>query len=100
MPQRSLAKEPEATQMVLTSLPHRNQQLFSDHYLDITLPERSDWKALAAEAQPVFLDLQKLFARYTPNDKEVQLEEDFIVVPKVKTVSDQNEDRTQLFEKL
>lgn len=78
MPQRSLVKEPEATQMVLTSMPHRNQQLFSDHYLDVTLPERSDWKALAAEAQLVFLDLQKLFARYTPSDKEAQLEEDFV----------------------
>jgi hypothetical protein len=71
-------KEPEMTQMALTFLPHRNQQLFSDHYLDVTLPERSDWKALAAEAQPVFLALKQLFASYTPSDKEAQLEEDFV----------------------
>jgi hypothetical protein len=29
---------------------HRNHQLFSDHYLDETLPQRLDWLALNVEA--------------------------------------------------
>ena len=30
--------------------PHRNHGLFSDHYLNVTLPARPDWKGLASEA--------------------------------------------------
>jgi hypothetical protein len=30
--------------------PHRNRGLFSDHYLNITLPGRPDWRALAGDA--------------------------------------------------
>lgn len=30
--------------------PHRNHGLFSDHFLNVTLPGRQDWRALAGEA--------------------------------------------------
>jgi hypothetical protein len=33
---------------------HHNQQLFSDHYLDETLPQREDWQALTVEATPIY----------------------------------------------
>jgi hypothetical protein len=66
------------TQLALVSHPHRNQQLFSDHYLNVILPDRADWQTLASEAQAVLHDLQHIFAAYTPSDKEAQTEEDFI----------------------
>jgi len=36
---------------------HNNQQLFSDYYLDETLPKREDWKALAIEAEKIRLEI-------------------------------------------
>ncbi len=65
-------------QLQLVPSPHRNQQLFSDHYLNSILPRRSDWQQLADEASIMLHDLQQLFAAYTPGDKEAQVEEDFI----------------------
>jgi len=35
-----------------TGRPHRNQGLFSDHYLNATLPSRPDWNALADAGSP------------------------------------------------
>lgn len=40
-----------------TERPHRNHGLFSDHYLNATLPERPRWKALAEQAQPVMEEI-------------------------------------------
>ena len=34
-----------------TGRPHRNHGLFSDHYLNVTLPGRADWAALSGEAE-------------------------------------------------
>src|SRR5947199_3932710 len=65
-------------QLSLTPQPHRNQQLFSDHYLNNILPKRPDWQMLEVEVRGVLSDLQRLFANYTPSDKEAQVEEDFI----------------------
>ena len=58
--------------------PHYNQQLFSDHYLNVILPRRPDWQMLTVEAAGVLSDLQRLFKSYTPSDKEAQVEDDFI----------------------
>ena len=68
-------------QLPLAPYPHRNQQLFSDHYLNIILPKREDWQMTAVEAEPVMRDLQRLFANYTPSDKEAQVEDDFLQAP-------------------
>jgi hypothetical protein len=44
--------------MTATQLPlslaqrHRNQQLFSDYYLDAILPTRPEWKLLAEDVRP------------------------------------------------
>lgn len=65
-------------QLSLTPAPHRNQQLFSDHYLNVLLPARPDWQILRAEAEPVLRELRQLFATYMPSDKEAQTEEDWI----------------------
>src|SRR3989440_3545273 len=65
-------------QLSLTPSPHRNQQLFSDHYLNVILPKREDWQILAIEAEPVMRELQRILADYTPSDKEAQLEEDLV----------------------
>jgi type I restriction-modification system DNA methylase subunit len=65
-------------QLKLSPYPHRNQQLFSDHYLNNIGPSRPDWLGLAIEASDVMGDLRQLFERYTPSDKEAQVEEDFI----------------------
>src|SRR5579875_3149580 len=63
------------TQFALVSHPHRNQQLFSDHYLNVILPGHADWQTLASEAQAVLRDLQHTFAAHTPSNKEAQTEE-------------------------
>ncbi len=57
-------------QLALAPSPHRNQQLFSDHYLNVILPKREDWQALVIEAEPIMRDLQRILADYTPSDKE------------------------------
>src|SRR5215472_9486638 len=72
------SQPPQVTQLVLTPHPHRNQQLFSDYYLDSILPGRADWQMLAGEAEAVMSDLQQLFARYTPTKREAQVEQDWI----------------------
>ena len=36
-----------AMQLPLVARAHNNQQLFSDHYLDVILPRRADWRLLA-----------------------------------------------------
>ncbi len=61
---------------------HHNQQLFSDHYLDVTLPEREDWQTLAADPQTlaVMNRIAAIFQRYRPTEgeKEAQTEERFV----------------------
>jgi len=39
-----------AVQLPLAARPHRNQQLFSDYYVDALLPERPEWRQAEAEA--------------------------------------------------
>jgi hypothetical protein len=74
----SPGKQDKIVQLALAPAPHRNQQLFSDHYLNVLLPARAEWQALIAEAEPVLRDLQHLFAGYTPSEKEAQTEDDWI----------------------
>ncbi len=61
------------TQLALPP-PHRNQQLFSDYFLDHLLPQRADWQALAAEAAPVMAQIKAIYDAYTPSNNEAQLE--------------------------
>jgi len=68
----------QAVQLTLTHYPHRNQQLFSDHYLNVILPGREDWRTPGIEAEQVLYDLQKIYAGYTPSDKEAQTEDDLV----------------------
>ena len=62
----------------MITAPHHNQQVFSDYYLDILLPQRQDWQELLAEAESVRQELATILARYKPGDKEAQAEHDFI----------------------
>lgn len=68
----------QTAKIALLSRPHRNQRLFSDHYLNVILPARMDWQLLTTEATSALHDLQQLFAQYTPSEKEAQVEDDFI----------------------
>lgn len=47
----SPGKQDQIVQLALAPAPHRNQQLFSDHYLNVLLPARPDWQALEASAE-------------------------------------------------
>ncbi len=58
--------------------PHRNHGLFSDYYLDVTLPGRPGWGELLREARPVMEEISGLFATYTPSTNEAQVEKDLI----------------------
>jgi hypothetical protein len=62
----------------LAGRPHRNHGLFSDHYLNVTLPARPDWKALADESRPVMEEIAALLEAYTPSENEAQVEEDLV----------------------
>ena len=56
----------------LLEQPHRNHRSFSDHYLNETLPHRSDWQGLVEEANPVIEQLKGILEGYNPapNEKE------------------------------
>lgn len=45
---------------------HRNHGLFSDYYLNETLPQHSDWKELIEEAKPVMERLKRRAGRDCP----------------------------------
>jgi len=62
----------------LTAAPHHNHQLFSDHYLNHTLPQRPDWNVLTEAAAALRQDIAALLAAYKPSDNEAQTEEGFI----------------------
>jgi hypothetical protein len=57
---------------------HRNQYLFSDHYLDNLLPQDPRWESALPQAEAFLTWLQGLYAReqhQLPNYNETQLEE-------------------------
>ena len=57
---------------------HRNSGLFSDHYLNVSLPRRTDWRELAHEAGDVMEELAGILAAYTPSKNEAQTEADLV----------------------
>lgn len=61
-----------------TGTPRRNHGLFSDHYLNVTLPERPDWRALAGEAEATMADVSRVLEAYAPSQNEAQTEEDLV----------------------
>ncbi len=66
------------SQLPLISQSHRNQQLFSDYYLNVILPKRADWQRLAANARPVMAEIAAIFASFTPSSNEAQTENDLV----------------------
>lgn len=68
---------PQPTQLLLPKTPHRNQGLFSDYYLDNILP--GQWNVLRDEAMEMMVQLQQIYATFTPNpNNEAQTEDDWI----------------------
>ena len=67
-----------AVQLPLAAAPHRNQQLFSDYYLNTILRQRGDWKLLADDARPALAQLRTILAAYTPSNVEAQTEDGLI----------------------
>lgn len=65
-------------ELPVAAAPHANHQLFSDHYLNHTLPHRPDWAALSEAAATLRGEVAALLAAYTPSANEAQTEEDFI----------------------
>ena len=63
-------------QLELSVSPHRNHQLFSDHYLTQVLP--AHWGHLEAEAQPVLAAITRLFDDFHPSDNERQTEDNLV----------------------
>ena len=57
---------------------HRNQQLFSDYYLDTLLPQRGDWQMLASEANAARASIAAIFAGFTPSKNEAQTEHELV----------------------
>jgi hypothetical protein len=61
---------PEATQP--TEQPQRNHGLFSDHYLNVTLPGRPGWESLVEQARLVMEEISNHFTSFTPSANEAQ----------------------------
>ena len=57
---------------------HRNQQLFSDYYLDTLLPQRGDWQMLSAAAEAAKAHIKAIFAGFTPSKNEAQTEHELV----------------------
>ena len=68
----------DAVQLPLLSQAHNNQQLFSDYYLDVRLPLRPDWQALAGTLAPTMARVTAIYAEYTPSNNEAQAERDLV----------------------
>jgi hypothetical protein len=67
---------PEATQP--TEQPQRNHGLFSDHYLNVTLPGRPGWESLVEQARLVMEEISNHFTSFTPSANEAQTEEGLV----------------------
>lgn len=67
-----------AQQLPLAAPAHNNRQLFSDHYLDHTLPARGDWQLLAATVAPLMARIAAIYAAFTPSSNEAQTERDLV----------------------
>ncbi len=65
-------------QLALVSSPYRNQQLFSDYYLSVTLPRHPGWLDLASPARPFYDQIKAIYHVYTPSDNEAQTEEGLV----------------------
>lgn len=53
---------PDVQQLTLALPAHRNQHLFSDHYLNENLASRPQWQALRDKAQPVMEQMAIVFS--------------------------------------
>lgn len=60
--------------------PHNNQQLFADHYLNVTLPQRADWQLLQADAAAALAAITPIVTAFlrAPAQNEAQTEDDLI----------------------
>ncbi len=69
-----------APQLTLAAPPHNNAQLFSDYFLDTTLPRSNAWKMLAADpaVKASKAAIAALFARFVPSANEAQTEHELV----------------------
>ena len=66
------------TQALPAEQHHRNHGLFSDHYLNVTLPQRPEWGELVAQAHSIMHDVAKIFEDYVPAGKEAAAEHEVV----------------------
>ncbi|HEX5416798.1 MAG TPA: N-6 DNA methylase, partial [Chloroflexota bacterium] len=65
-------------QPALAAPAHNNQRLFSDHYLDATLPGLAAWHELTDEAAPITRQIAGILDAYKPSANEQQTERDLV----------------------
>ncbi|RRR69980.1 MAG: hypothetical protein EI684_14215 [Candidatus Viridilinea halotolerans] len=66
------------SQLALATQVHRNQQLFSDYYLNYILPRSGDWRALTDRAALLLQEVQTIWAAFVPSANEAQTEDGLI----------------------
>lgn len=59
--------------------PHGNSGLFSDHYLENTLPGLPGWSEPLEEARLVRTAIAETFAGYVPDESEPRIEQDLLL---------------------
>ncbi|MEO6062913.1 MAG: N-6 DNA methylase [Thermoflexales bacterium] len=69
-----------AAQLALAAHPHNNAQLFSDYFLDTTLPRSNAWKMLAGDpaVEASKAEIAALLARFVPSANEAQTERELV----------------------
>lgn len=70
-------------ELALTAPAHKNEHLFSDHYLNEVLPSNASWQALRDEAQQKMEQIAAILRDFVPSDNERQTEEN-LVMPVLK----------------
>ena len=74
---------PDSDQLALAPAAHRNQHLFSDHYLNENLPKRPQWGAMREQARVVMESVASILGDFSRSSNERQTEEN-LVMPVLK----------------
>jgi len=65
-------------QLPLSARPDRNQQLFSDNYLDAILPELPEWRQAESRGAETLESVCAILASFHPSSNEAQTERELI----------------------
>src|SRR4051812_46284288 len=75
---RTTMETTQPAQPALAPHPHANRRLFSDHYLDVLLPESGEWKLGRDRSAALLARVRDLYRGFTPSTNEAQTERELV----------------------